>query len=236
MDIELKHKWHLNPNAWYIRLYLWTYKGEKWNIDFCKLFWAYLFMPVVLPLRIFIWPLVRLLLVVVDHSDRKVRERRRAKTNEAIARQRTDYVAPKPKKPSLGIRFLSGIGTGFVKLSFFVQNVWFRYGKAIVIVSIYAIAAAILAGIGIGIYLLSQVPTDEILEALADFSIIVGASLGGMIVAGLVIVGVLLGADAYKRRHPKKDRQMKFRKVIKQGFVAVKSNTCPEIILDDDIT
>lgn len=39
----------LNRNDWYVRFYLWLYDADPTQINTCKLFWAYVFAPVVLP-------------------------------------------------------------------------------------------------------------------------------------------------------------------------------------------
>ncbi len=38
--------------AWYIRLYLWLYVADPNRIDTCKLFWAFVFAPIVLPIAL----------------------------------------------------------------------------------------------------------------------------------------------------------------------------------------
>lgn len=51
----------LDRNAWYVRFYLWLYKADANNINTCKLFWAYVFAPIVLPLAFVLTPVGKLL-------------------------------------------------------------------------------------------------------------------------------------------------------------------------------
>jgi hypothetical protein len=51
MNVELKHTLTVDAKAWYIRFYVWLYGGKLNEITFCKLFWAYVFVPIILPLN-----------------------------------------------------------------------------------------------------------------------------------------------------------------------------------------
>ena len=44
--------WTFSPTARPIRFYLWLYGASMDGINFCKLFWGFLFSPIALPVRL----------------------------------------------------------------------------------------------------------------------------------------------------------------------------------------
>lgn len=88
-----------------VRLYLWTYAANKHNINTCKMFWAFVFMPLILPFSAIIHGVG----ASAHWIDNKF-------PGKPVA-----YAPPKPPRvgPSKGERFLEAF-------SGFMAKVWFK--------------------------------------------------------------------------------------------------------------
>lgn len=226
MDYELKHKWQLAEDAWYIRFYVHMWEAEKTDINFCKLFWAYVFMPLALFLRYvfpgpLIWVLSRTFFPWFD-----ARKERRLKL--ASASGPSIPVEQKETGPSRMMILLTAIGRFFAWIGFKFESFWFTHRKWILpAFSGLMILASVIGVIAIIVIIIKTWSTPGFLELLE----VVGIVLGAVAVALVVVVALSWFHD--KRQTKKKNRpnKMTLRKVLRQGYIAVKTNTCPQIDL-----
>jgi hypothetical protein len=54
--MEYQYEKRVDERSWFIRLYLWAWRAEVERVDFCRLFWGYVFMAPNLLLRAVVFP------------------------------------------------------------------------------------------------------------------------------------------------------------------------------------
>lgn len=199
---ELKHEIVIDADSWFVRFYLWLWQVDEDSINFCKLFWGYVFMPIALLVHLGVFvlgPAVRYLL-------RKQAERKELAASEP----RLEFISkPKEKKPS----------RLWVWLDRFEGSRAARYSAYFFWLVALLLA---LAGAGLLVYL--------IVNHLVVSGIIVGATLLTVGIVMLILwfittpAAATTGAVAFKI-------ELSFRQLLKGGYQAVKTNTCPRISL-----
>lgn len=150
-----------------VRLYLWTYAASAKNINTCKMFWAFVFMPLVLPFSVIIHGLAR----IVDWADGKLPE------SKGTARP---YV-PKPPKvgPSNGERFLEWV-SGFMAKTWFRLQPLLKWG-------------GILIGTIIGVVGLYLLATNAVVVGEFFVKVLIAGLIGAAAVA--VLSMIVIGLD-----------------------------------------
>lgn len=240
-SVELKHKWHVRRDAWYIRLYVFAWSAyslaehakvtpSETDINFCKLFWGYLLMPVAF---LFFKPLFHLIDTIV-WAVRKIPRRRAALATGSGPT--IPVAAPKPKRdPS---RFLTWVSEAFVRLSMRVQAVWLRVRKPVLWSLLVLAVLVALAAVGAIVYIIGT-NVDETLRVLG----LTALALGVLAVLLVVIVGLervgfwrMVGRGLQRLgrggKRKVKGGTLGFAGAMRVGYHAVKTNTCPEIVLD----
>jgi hypothetical protein len=118
MDIEYKHEMTVDANSWFIRLYVWMWEAKRSDINFCKLFWGYFPVFFLLNLVVFqlmirpvIW-LVGELLDLLPERERPTELQKSIKLREERLVKQEKARLKDDRGPSLPQRFLSGVGVG----------------------------------------------------------------------------------------------------------------------------
>lgn len=241
MSVELKHKWRVPRRAWFIRLYIyaWSFYSvadreksgvSERDINFCKLFWGYLLMPLAF---LVIKPIFHFVDVLVWLARRVPRRTAVLDTGTGAT---MPGAGPAPPPPSKGPSAILGwVGDAFAHLILKVQGVWLRVRTPVLWLSFVLAGTVAAASLGVAGYL---VATN--LDA-----VVVGLGYGAAFVLAatiLVLVGVALDragvwrAVGWKLRgggRKAKHGTLGFVGVMRVGYRAVKTNTCPEIVLDD---
>lgn len=233
MDYELKHKWHVDRSAWFIRLYVWLWLASESDINFCKLFWGYILFPVGVVFHAGAWVVVQISIWVDIHTRKKMVARATAGPSIPVeAKEKEEY------KPNA---ILQWVGDKFAKLVMFTQTVWPKVRKPVGFFLWILGTLCVLAAIGVAIYFITKVPLSVWLYIV---EVIVSVA------AGLVLIFVLMWLlldywnvpvmwKSWRRRRRDKraikmeHKGMSFRQVMKQGYVAVKTNTCPQIVIKE---
>lgn len=127
---NLTHSVKVDRDSRAIRFYLWLYHADPAAINTCKLFWAFVFSPLVLLLRLVITPAV----LLAERQERKRRERLPKTLEERVA----EAEARKARGPSRGERAIT-------KLSMALSAFWAKAERpAKVIAGIIVVAYALL--------------------------------------------------------------------------------------------
>src|SRR3954471_11622293 len=58
MDINYKHTWAIPVDHWMVRFYMWLWSAGPNDVNFCKLFWGYVFCVPCLIVRGFAFPFI----------------------------------------------------------------------------------------------------------------------------------------------------------------------------------
>lgn len=212
--MELKHKWEIDEDSWYIRLYLWAWKTNKNNITFCKLFWGYVFLWLILLLHLIAAPFI-----LVGGLLEPWAAARRAKKPKPT-------FEPKPPKvkegPSVPARILDWISTKAAAVGLKVQSFWYDHQNVLfkIVTVLSVVVGTAVVGI-LGWLFVENITWGILLKAV----IVVGITIGIL----AVVIGLIFAID--KLATPTKRVGLTFRQAMKQGYVAVKTNTCPQVIL-----
>jgi hypothetical protein len=201
---DLKHEWTFKRNSPLIRFYLWVWDADPKAITFCKLFWGILLAPLCLLL---LWPIGFVLNRVSDYLDK----RKERQFNQELAQPEDEPMsateALAEEAPSFRERQLENVGEFFAKP---------RPRRVMRIVGMTAMVVGGLAIVGVVGYLVVTNLTGVL---------VVLAWIAGIVVTCFVAAGILIVCD---RRGVFKASGRFFR----DGFRAVKTNTCPRIVIE----
>lgn len=209
---DLKHEWKFKRNSPLIRFYLWAWDADPHAITFCKLFWGILLSPTLLVL----WPLATGAEWLVERSD----ARKAARFNQELAARdeedepmsATEALAE--ERPSFRERQLENVGEFFAKP---------RPRKVARIVGIAAMVIGGLALVGfVGWFVVTNI---------VGVLIVLAWLAGGFVAVGLV-VGVFYVLDTRGVLKAGGRKAKTAGRFLKDGFFAVKTNTCPRIVID----
>jgi hypothetical protein len=215
MNIERKET-QVNADAWWFKYYLWLYNADPKKVDFCKLFWGFLFAIPVTIIVLFFYPLVWIGDKV--HTAYRAKWPKKVKDEEywvAVHEYERQSRAKAAERKDKWQDFFSKLGEIFTKP-------FFRWlGTAIVIIA----GLALFAAIGYGIYLL-------IIEGLI---LIVLAYILGILLGALIFVGIIafFSSDLVSRKW-NAFWHSGFWSAFKMGFKAIKYKTCPVIEVVND--
>lgn len=247
MNIEHKFKWVVRRRAWYIRVYAYAWSFHSFvddkrigvdveAVDFCKLWWAFLF----LPLAFLVYkPICHALDAVALLHLRQVR--RRAALAPASGPS-VPVTAPEKEGPSSVDRFFERVGAAFVRVSLAVQSGWLLVRKPVTYV---LLTLAVIAGAALSVVLLILAASnlDVVLRAVEYLAIAAGVVT---LMAGVGLGLGRLGFWTWARRtlirggretkKTTKKGALGFFGAMRVAYVAVKSSTCPQVTLVDDET
>lgn len=251
--MEVPERWDtaVREDVWWFRLYLWFYQADEQNTDFCRLFWGFLFMPILfLPVMLVrgVYELFQLIkrgtrkLGNWIQSKKKVKETPTLSYEEMIERDRKreeeEKAAEERKKrrQERWQKFFTRIEIFVTKVGFTMEKAW-RYIKYPVFLIAGALAVAILVGAG---YLV-QLVADDVWHAIEEFFSwddwpLVGLIiLGGAIIAGAVVALYLFSeSKAGQAVGTKIDTTATpFFSAMGTGVKAIKYKTCPQIKVID---
>jgi hypothetical protein len=244
MDIEYKHEMTVDANSWFIRLYVWMWEAKRSDINFCKLFWGYFPVFFLLNLVVFqlmirpvIW-LVGELLDLLPERERPTELQKSIKLREERLVKQEKARLKDDRGPSLPQRFLSGVGAGASLLIMRISQFWgwvtsHKTVNFVVLRATLGIAILLSAGAIAGIIYLAVVNFGVTAIILA---VIAGAIIAVLFIVALHYLGVLakmanVSSAGWKKT---KEGSKGFWEVMVDGFIAVKSNTCPKINLSDE--
>lgn len=266
MQIDYKHTLEIEPEAWFIRLFVVVWgrliTGRKTTIEdvragtlslnFCLLFWGYLFMPLGVLLRILTAPILGVA-AILGPPIRRRREaaiaRALAAESEAIGTLKKPREPKAPREPSKALAFIQTIGASFLHGAGTLAARGVMVGQAhakflrragVAIICLALIASV--SGLVYGLILIAPIIAANIVDILVFTGVIVG---GAATVVAIMLGGIWLavsghldflpiifqrGGKATKHGGIKFGHSIKtFGHVMVTGFVAVKSNTCPKI-------
>lgn len=223
MHVDYKHTLILPRDSVVIRFYMWLWHANPRQVNFCKLFWGYIFAIPALIVRAVAWPFVK-----AGRAAAKRLPHEEDRSPESYARA--------ARREQLAQRSLQRIENGGVRVVMVFSAVW-RYLRYPVVV------VCGLAVFGVLVFLVYQLST-----AWADVTVKVLLFAGGFLLfVGLVAVPLAFGimALAERGRLDWVGRSAPrvliaavapfvfFFWVMKMGFLSVKSNTCPRVELSE---
>jgi hypothetical protein len=254
MNVELKHTLTVDAKAWYIRFYIWLYEDKLDQITFCKLFWAYVFAPIVLVIRG-----VRDGVWSIRGSVNTYKERPREKKSFELpdSLKTPKPVRPKRKPAPWQMAFLhaaettgSKIVMAFQTAGHILHPLWALTKSQLFGRILLALGTLIGVGICVGVagviiafWSVTQYIVYTLLTMTAIAALIYLLLRKGFVWIGnnlkktvpfwrwldrsLVNLGYYLRIDKFGRGVEKTG--VGFFTAMKIGYVAVKSNTCPRI-------
>lgn len=248
---EYRHEARVREGSWFIRLYLWAWEARIEEMDFCRLFWGYIFMPLNLLLRAIVTPFY-LAFLGLRWTGRRIglmfgramssRSSSRAAAPSVIGRG----VAPSPPRKQRKRRdytrilaFASRAGDRVVAGS---QATWrvIRWPVRILLyVSAVVVAGAIVALTFYGVYWLG-VLVGEVAPPVWDWiranaptaGLILLIAVGGLAVLGAILLGGFYAATETPVGPAVRTTTLGFFGMMRTGFYGVKSRTCPRIVVE----
>jgi hypothetical protein len=223
---DLKHELAVNRNSWFIRFYVWLWQANPKDINFCKIFWGYVFVIAGLVLRLVVLPIGDRLCKRLEVSSEARYER--------VRELKKDPEKEKSTGPSRMQRVLSSIADVFSRIVFALGSaVAFVSERAELMKIVYA--AALLLGLATSgaIVWVAVVNFSTTWIVLVVFG---GFALGVVTIAGLDKIGVLdwIAYKIFRRLGLKtKSGALGFFSVLRIGLRSVKTNTCPRIVLKE---
>lgn len=267
MEIELKHTWRASRNAWYIRFFRLIYQANDDDITFCKMFWGYLMMWIVLPVWLICFAVVGIAIGIksVMPDSRRVDQCHKCKRGKPHTTHRfllcscnrstipelryhasfcklqqgyklayDDTLLVDKVLPSQRMRFINAIGYGFTRLGMWwrkpnvKRNIGIAICAPVALFGIWAIVQVVMLGVA--------QPPSTWLDIFKWGGIGLGSITG---IIGVAYVLAVIGLWRLMARISKvferggKRTTMGFGRMMKLGYIAVKSNTCPRIELED---
>jgi hypothetical protein len=207
-----------------IRFYAWLYEANPYRINTCKLFWAYMFAPLILTIRMIAYAAIFVIEPLVDRYNEWLDAHRETRAARRVA---LPLRPPKPKKvkvgPSRWERALDIVST-------FFSVTWAKYQRGI---TYGAIGVGGLVGTGIMgflLYLLTTVPLSVFLKGLFVVGTIAGGAVGGVLIAVGFIWIYAEKTRGYKKTVEGYDT---FKSTMKKSFHAFHSHTCAIVDVDN---
>lgn len=220
--MDYKYTAKVSKDSWFIKLHCWLWEADPDQIDFCKLFWGYIFAIPNIVLRILFSPFYfTIVRPLIRRADRKSQEESRLSMEEYSLIKEWEAARRKIRQDRAN-EFLARASQFFS-----TRPARFLIG-AVIIVSLTAGAA----WLGYLLFLLIKVIIENALSALivmisviaifagVGFLIWLGSKLRNTVVAEILIFGL-------------KDGKHTFFGAMRHGYEGVKMNTCPKIELVD---
>ena len=206
---ELKHAITVSRSSWFVRLYLRVWQASEKDINFCKMFWGYVFMPVAF-LLIALWFVTTPIRHYADRSaEKRVKRYRTISIPEAEAR------ADKLEKLIGLAERVIGVVRRVVDLCRPAGRLFVRAieSRAVLYLVVAAAGAVGLGAVGFAVYLIVN---------NLHLAWIMAASVVGFVAAIGVAVGIGVWLDD-------SGTGLKFGGLVVGGLKSVKTNTCPRI-------
>lgn len=235
MEIDYKHTWVLPRRSLVVRFYMWLWDASPSQVNFCKLFWGYLFAVPALLFRLFAFPFV-----VAATELRKLMPPPKKLTEEEHEAREARRLVRVARRDERAQRWLDHISAAGVRLVWAITFLWrfLRYPFMAVFWGANLVCLAYL------LYLMGTTWRNTTVDILLYTGIFAGVLIfvalplavgfGALVERGKldwVITSVewtaprvLIAAGA---------PFVFFFWVMKMGFISVKSNTCPRIELKD---
>jgi hypothetical protein len=151
----------LSEDSWIIRFYIWLYEATPGDINTCKLFWAYVFAPLVLPFALVLRFLALVFGPLAEIIGQRLDDRRRRQPESA---------PPEPRQKSRAERFL--IKTGEV-----LGVIWFKLQKPLQYLMLTLGIGIAVACLALFIYTLVTNPYDVFIGFLTVLAIVVAIAI-----------------------------------------------------------
>lgn len=236
--VELKHAMKVDEDAWFIRFYVWLWKAERSDINFCKLFWGLSLAPFGLLVRLVLTPFLFIARRLDAMHDRRRQQGIADMTQEALERMLAGEPPPERERPTM-MKMLDRIAVAFARLAMWSAGAWDflsrhkRFNKA---VGLAFLGLAVLLAVG------ALVAVVWLAVAYASVTLVVVGVAVAVAVTGLIVLamwglGVFSFAGGRIIQPAAKGVRtggMGLFDVMRTGYVAVKSNTCPRIEFKDD--
>lgn len=233
-DITYKHTARVKADSWFIRFYRWLWEADLDQVDFCRLFWGYVFAIPNLLVRVIGYLPYKLGLAIAEKTEDRRRSWKLTPSDEAAirARARVRRVERKQKFE----KFFSRVGATADKVVAFGKAVW-----PVAKYPAYAVAsiagAAVLCLIGVGLYELALLIIENSTDVLHVALIVLAVVAGIALTVGLAIgLGWFFMDTKYGKqvRTGTKGGFLTFGGAIRTGFFGIKSRTCPKIEVVED--
>lgn len=204
--MEYKYEKYVSRNSWYIRLFLYMWPVNPKDINFCMLFWGFIGAPFNLIGRFISWPFRKGIKKVIVWADSRPYI---APSVEEIRLKRERREVRQKKWSNRFSKFGAFIDRFIVAPIQKIPNlVW---------IIISAVLGLILLA-GLIFYIVTF--STEVLSIL----LFLGLVIGGLGILLLVVICLAYFID-------ESDAGMSFRQAMKTGYYAVKTRTCPKIII-----
>lgn len=253
-DLEYRHTATISRDAWFLKLWSWAWMTEPENADFCKLFWGFVFMPLNLFVRIVGFPfwlifqiLKALAPVIGSHLPARKPERKlthaemmamvKAKQEADEARLQKRRRRKKEREAAISV-FLGKIGAAADRVVGVVRAGW-SILKWVVYLIGAAMTVALAGGLVWGVVELAPLIGDHWVTILTAIGLSIGFCL---LLLFLLTVGAgtaFFFAETRKglaTRRMMKSGSSTFFHIMYMGLVAVKTRTCPKIVVKDEKT
>jgi ABC-type multidrug transport system fused ATPase/permease subunit len=229
MSYQPMHTARVHKGSWFIRLFLFMWPIRPEDVDFCKLFWGYVFAPLNLLVRFVTLPVALLWrFVLAPRMREKERQRREMTDEEWVALRKTQRAKEKARKDRINAFFgrISGFADRFIVApckAVAATRGWTWFLRALMVVSGVALAGVIVWG-------LIVIATHHALVYLFAAAFLAGT----LAVVGVVLTGIFFVEETPTGQavafHTKKGA-VGFVGAIRTGFWGVKNRTCPQIEL-----
>lgn len=228
-ELTYKHTARVKADSWFIRFYCWLWEADLDSVDFCKLFWGYLFAIPNLLVRVVGYLPYKLGLSIAERTKDRRESWKLTPAEEAAmrARARVRRVERKQKFDS----FFARVGGWADKVVAFSKAAW-----PVAKYPVYAVAsiaaAALVCLVGVGLYELVLLIIANATDALHVLLIVLAIVAGIALAVGLAIgLGWFFMDTKYGKsvRTGTKGGFLTFGGAIRTGFYGIKSRTCPKI-------
>jgi hypothetical protein len=236
-EITYKHTARVKADSWFIKFYLWLWEADLETVDFCKLFWGYLFAVPNLLVQVIGYLPYKLGIAIADSTRDRRESWKLTPADEAAirARSRARRVERKQKFDS----FFGRVSATADRVVAAAKAAWpvAKYP----VYAVASIAAAVLVCLfGVGVYLLAALVIAN-LNSVAHVLLFLLITLA----AGALLIGIGCGTAWFimdtrygkQLRTGTKSGFLTFGGVMRTGFFGIKSRTCPkvEIVGSDEV-
>lgn len=233
-DITYKHTARVKADSWFIRFYRWLWEADLDQVDFCRLFWGYVFAIPNLIVRAVGYLPYKLGLVIAEKTEDRRKSWKLTPSDEAAIRARARL--RRAERKQMFEKFFSRVGAMADKVVASGKAIWpvARY-------PVYAVAsiigAALVCLVGVGLYELVLLIIKNSTDVLHVVFVVLMSIAGIALLVSLVIGFTWFFVDT---RYGKQVRTgtkggfLTFTGAIRTGFFGIKSRTCPKIEIVDE--
>jgi hypothetical protein len=233
-DITYKHTARVKADSWFIRFYRWLWEADLDQVDFCRLFWGYVFAIPNLLVRVIGYLPYKLGLAIAEKTEDRRKSWKLTPADEVAirARARANRVERKQKFE----RFFAKVGATADKIVAFGKAVW-PIAKYPVYAAASIAGAAVVCLVGVGLYELALIIIENSTDVLHVLLIVLAGIAGIALLLGIVLGLAWFFVDT---RYGKQVRTgtkggfLTFTGAIRTGFFGIKSRTCPKIEIVDE--